>query len=71
MYRVIGDVVLEPEVIEEIDGHLLLEENLVKILDDAPPAEEIGPEHKLNDRPVIGIFTQPYNDTNDYLMASY
>ncbi|CAI2370932.1 unnamed protein product [Moneuplotes crassus] len=24
-----------------------------------------------NERPMIGIFTQPYNETNDYIMASY
>lgn len=33
--------------------------------------EEIRKSAQINERPVIGIVTQPWNKTNDYIMADY
>ncbi|CAI2370140.1 unnamed protein product [Moneuplotes crassus] len=64
------NLVKEEENIPEVSDEPSVE--CVECFDDLKPSESSpSSDDHLNERPVIGIFTQPYNDTHDYIMASY
>ncbi|CAI2371025.1 unnamed protein product [Moneuplotes crassus] len=69
--RYAGVSSFESEVIKEFDNILTIEPTIKRLLDLKPTIEEIRSSNQVNERPVIGIFTQPYNDTSDYIMAAY
>jgi len=62
---------LSSEIIKEIDTASKSESMVKRLLSMKSEVEKIRTSNQINERPVIGIFSQPYNETNDYIMASY
>ncbi|CAI2371311.1 unnamed protein product [Moneuplotes crassus] len=68
----IQDLPSDTGIRENVDNLPKNEPTIKRLLDGATEEiDKIREGNQINERPMIGIFTQPYNETNDYIMASY